>query len=286
MRMLFALIALATLNLLSAPAGAAVIKCKAKDGSITYTQTVCPPGTTNADFPEEADPNRMLGGGSSGSSGASGGRPSSPQAVMFMNSAVSCVEHENQNACTVIDEAVTICEPQKNWGSQTCIALREGLQAARSNQYMTDERSKQRLRQICAKGGELACALNECPLDMFVKGSDEQVRACAARASMPVSGSWVKMSGGGNGAGSYVCLRKVERVTSIGERLSSRVTINVVSFSPGPGAPTQFTASSLPDERFATSNAAANAGCEAATAQAMREPDSPRPAKRKGQQTI
>lgn len=278
-RTLSALVCLAFLGLAAPRAEAAVLKCKAKDGTITYTQTTCPPGTTNADFPEDWNPNHSPGT----SSGSRAGRPSSPQAVMFMNSAVACLEDDDEAGCEVIGEAAIFCKPEQNWPSKTCVALREGVQAARDQVHMTDEGSKRRLRQLCASGGDFACSLKECPMDMFIKGSDEQVRACAARAKLPTSGTWVKVDhAGGNGTGTYVCLKKVEMTSSIGEQLSFRESIKVVTFSQGgTGSPTRFAASSLPDELFPTANAAATAGCEAKTS--PRRNDAPPPAPPPGQ---
>lgn len=267
-----------------APAEAAVLKCKAKDGTITYTQTTCPSGTTNADFPEDWNPNNST---STGGSSRSGGQPSTAQGMLYRNAALACIEEDDSEACSVIDDAVSFCRPEANWKAASCVALREGMQSARDTMLGADQESKRRLRQLCAQGGQMACAVQECPYDLFINGSDEQVRACAARAKLPVSGSWIKLetSGGGhNITGKYVCLRKVEKTSAIGERLSYREAITVMSFATGNGRPVEHIPSSLPDEKFATANAAATAGCEAKTA--PRQKDAPRPDNKKPGQAV
>lgn len=282
-RALFALPCLISLGLVAPGAEAAVLKCKAKDGTITYTQTTCPPGTTNADFPEDWNPNKSAP--SRGPSTSARG-PSTAQGMLYRNAALACIEQKDAEACNVIDDGANFCKPESNWQAASCVALREGIQSARETMLGSDPESKRRIREICAKGGRMACEIQECPMDMFTKGTDDQVRACAARAKLPVSGSWVRMDtneGGRNITGRYVCLRKVERISPIGERLTYRETITVMSFSPGNGGPVEHIPSSLPNDKFATADAAATAGCEAKTAP-MAEP--PKPEKKKGGQAV
>jgi hypothetical protein len=105
-----------------------------------------------------------------------------------------------------------------------------------------------------------------------------------------VSSTWVKLesknSGNaltGYGASSkYVCLKKLERINDIGERLSYRETVTVLIFAPLGGGKQEITVSSLPDEKFATADAAATAGCAAKTAPRQ---GAPKPTPRKNPQT-
>jgi hypothetical protein len=288
MKMLFVLFSLAALALLAAPAEAAVIKCKAKDGSITYTQTACPPGTSNADFAEETNPNRAPAGTPQGSMHDSpqnkGKGPSSTRAVLYQDAAYNCAMSRSQHseACGVINDAVAFCEPKQNWGSEVCVALRDGLQAARSELNMSNGESRQKLRQVCAQGHSIACSMIDCPSDIYANGTDQQIRACAVQGKLPVTATWVRVENhdsGGTSTGKYVCLKKLERISSIGERLSYRETITVVSFGGS------FSASPIPGETFGSAHAAATAGCEAKAEAA--KPDTPRPAgKKKGAQAI
>jgi hypothetical protein len=282
-RVVLAPLCLAVLWFTALPADAAVLKCKAKDGSITYTQTTCPPGTTNADFSEHANPNHTPGPGAAATSAG----PSSPLAIAYGSHAYDCVEDEDVRACRLIEEAMEVCTPERNWSTENCIALREGIQAARQRLTLTDEYSQQRLRQLCAKGARSACSVVECPLDLFVNGSEVEVRACAARASLPVTATWIRteerMLSLGNTRSSFVCLKKLERVTGIGERIGYRETITVLSLSKRDGSPSQHRASSLPDETFPTAHAAATAGCDAKTT--SEQPQAPK-VPRKGQQAI
>ncbi len=267
---LLVLAALAALSL-ATEAQAAVVKCKAKDGSITYTQTLCPAGTVNAELPEHLNADRPSSSAAAPSGGAGVG---SSKAAMYRDSAIACSESPKSESCELLGDAITFCKPESSWNSEACLALKEGLQAARDRLNMADPQSQQRLREICAKGGNLACVFQECPADMYMNGPDQLVRACAARAGMPVSSTWVKLEGknsgngltGFGGSSKYVCLKKLERTNDIGERLSYRETVTVLIFAPVGGGSHEITVSSLPDEKFATADAAATAGCAAKTA--------------------
>jgi hypothetical protein len=286
--MSFALTALLGLVLTTSPARAAVLKCKAADGSVTYTQTTCPPGTQNAEFSEHSDPNREAGAGDDGSA-SSKQHLSSYKSAMYRDLALACTEREEADACEMLSQAIDFCVPEKNWPSAACKSLREGMGAARDKLSMADPASRQRLREICAQGGELACKFQECPPSMFINGSDQQVRACAARAGLPVSATWIRLESRTTGDGvtgwfatsKYVCLKLLERTDSIGDRRTYRESVIVRVSAPRGGGRT-ITVSSLPDEEFATPDAAATAGCASTTAA---RPEVPRP-KAKGNPQI
>jgi hypothetical protein len=262
MKTLLALFTLTALLLSAAPSEASVNKCKAKDGSVTYTQTACPPGTSNADFPQDVDPNRAPPGTKAvpGSSAS----PASTRAATYRDAAYNCaLKDEDTNACGVINNAIAFCDPEANWNSEVCVDLLDGLQAARSELNSSGNAERATLREACASRGQFACTLVDCLAELSDRGTDQQLRTCATRIKLPATGEWVKVDArnmsGGNSTGRYLCLKRLQRATPTGQLVYHRESINVVSLSG------EFAASSISGETFASAQAAASAGCRAKT---------------------
>ena len=176
---------------------------------------------------------------------------------------------EDSGACSMIDDLATFCEPEVNWPSENCVALREGAQAARDSMTMSDGASKARLRQLCARGRALACERMDArsthsPMVMTIRSAP-----CATRAKMPHSAAWIEFGDQAQRVHLDHHFRVHEKggtTNSIGERLSVRQSIPPsLESAPRQGAATEFTASALPGDAFTNLNAAATAGCEAKT---------------------
>ena len=252
----------ALLAVIVTPAESAVVKCKSADGSTTYTENTCPPGTKPADLPEGIS---SYGGSSLNSTPQT---VSSPQAAAYQQAIEDCLKSDNDTsfACQNLESMTRACKTPEAHATENCAALRQAAAAARAHMNLADPQSKKYLRQICGEDGGLACMVIECPFNIFVEGTDEQVRACSARLQLPTSSSWVqwdKNHNGSYGTTRYICLKKFSRMNSIGEIRPYRQEITVVSMVPKQGMRAEHAASTLPNEVFADRNEAATAGCAA-----------------------
>ncbi|MET0350575.1 MAG: DUF4124 domain-containing protein, partial [Rhizobacter sp.] len=180
---------LALLVLVAAPVSAGVVKCKGADGSVTYTENSCPPGTRNMDLPAEATAPPP------GSSTASG-EPLSRKATMLKQQMDICLENSADAACTILEATASMCRDKANWNTPNCVAFKQAAEATREKIIAAEKNPA--MDPGCANGNSYACIQNQqrknadCNHSLN-EGSDVDARACAQRLNMPSAATWVLM---------------------------------------------------------------------------------------------
>jgi hypothetical protein len=237
---------------------AGVVKCKGADGTVTYTQNACPAGTKPMDIPpayapEAATPNTAKG-------------RLSTQGMYFQTQIERCLASSGDEACRMLDATAEICRNKAEWRNPNCLAFKEAAEATRDQIEMTDDRSMRALRAGCSVGHEPACVEVACPPNVFQRGQEVDVRACAHRRKFPSSSKWVQLSEQRSkdfSSYSFLCMQRLDGVNSFGVERQYRPTISVVGKTMPGDISTTYRAGNLPDESFSTAGEAAVAGCKA-----------------------
>lgn len=248
------------LGLLTMPATAGVVKCKAADGAITYTQNACPAGTAPVDLDE-----RLSSGTAAPSSSAAVKSLSAP-AMVFKSQMERCLKNEADEACQTLDITAKLCRTKSEWSNPVCVAFRDAGEASRDQVMLTDDKSMRALRNACARGHSGACTEVVCAPNVFEEGDDDDVRACAHKKQLPFSSQWVQLGDYRStdfSTYTFLCMQKLDRVNPFGVARKYRPRVSVVAKVPAGGMSAQFRAANLPDESFGTAGQAAVAGCNA-----------------------
>lgn len=278
--------ALMILLAFAAPAQAGLLKCKAADGSVTYTDTSCPPGTSNQDVsPEISAP------ASSTPSAGNSDKPLSTAALVFKHKIERCLQSQAQADCRPLDVTAEICNDKQGSKSAQCAPFWEAVEASRSLALGIDPRSVSSLRAACASGSQSACVQAACPPNVYNEGSDEQLRACAHQRRMGTSTHWIQSDEHRNGQSSstnFTCMKKQEKVMSWGAKRTFRPQVIVISQVQPGGMRAVHKANNLPDEEFATAGEAATAGCaaEARKFEQQNQKEERKPAGKKPSSTV
>ena len=274
----FSLTFLGAMLIGSAPAQAGLLKCRAPDGTVTYTDTSCPPGTSNQDVPPEFSSRAPSGAATHGAD-----KPLSTAALVFKDKMENCLKTESSADCRPLDVAAEICNDKVNSRTSQCIAFWEAVDATRALALGMDPRRMSDARAACAGGDESACIQVACPPNIYNEGSDEQVRACAYRTKTAASTHWLQFDErryGQSSSTTFLCMKKQEMVTSWGLKQTFRPQVVVISQVPPVGLRAVHKVSSVADEEFATAGEAATAGC-AAEAEKLGKRDSKKASARK-----
>jgi hypothetical protein len=249
------------LGFLALPATAGVVKCKAPDGAITYTQNACPAGTASVDLDE-----RLSSGAAAAPSSSGTAKSLSAPAMVFKSQMERCIKNEADEACQTLDITAKLCRIKSEWSNPVCVAFREAAEASRDKVMLTDDTSMRALRNACARGHNGACTEVVCASNVFEEGDDDDVRACAHKRQYPFSSQWVQLSDHRSTdfqSFTFLCMQKLDRVNSFGVSRKYRPRVSVLAKVPAGGVSAQFRAANLPDESFGTAGQAAVAGCKA-----------------------
>jgi hypothetical protein len=249
------------LSIPAPPAEAAVVKCKSASGQITYTQNVCPPGSTPQDLPEGVPADADSGS----ASGPIQLKPLSSRAAVFKAWADSCMSRSKEQ-CGQYREMEKFCRVEANWGTNDCKAIREVNEHIRAELRNISLRAEQRMREECAEGKDKSCVMATCGLSRLVlHGSTSDLKNCSRVQNFPSGSKWAQIAEGGMSfvAGvqgrqlSIICFDFVDVRNEIGSVVRMRPAVNVTRYPQG--ATTMYHAGA--DQTFSTLDAAAIAEC-------------------------